>query len=269
MDTLSEYNRQRWNALVKAGIEYSRPFLDLDVNKARQELDPDSIMGDPKGKDVLVLAGGGGQQSAAFGVLGAKVTVFDLSEEQLANDRLAAEHYGYSLRIEQGDMRDLSRFQDDSFDIVYHPYSINFIPDPLPVFSGVRRILRHDGLYRVSFANPFVMSVDDRSWDGRGYHLRQCYQDGEITWDDPNWEVWHEDGSMQKVPGPREFRHTLGKFINGLVNHGFQILGIWEEMSMATDPEPGSWEHFKSFAPPWFMVWTRLEKLLNPHFMGL
>jgi 2-polyprenyl-3-methyl-5-hydroxy-6-metoxy-1,4-benzoquinol methylase len=47
-----------------------------------------------KGKDVLCLASSGGQQSAAFGVLGANVTVFDLSENMLKKDVATAKHYG-------------------------------------------------------------------------------------------------------------------------------------------------------------------------------
>ena len=39
-------------------------------------------------------------------------------------------------------MRDLSRFDDDAFDFVWQPYSINFVPDYAPVFQGVARVLR-------------------------------------------------------------------------------------------------------------------------------
>ena len=73
----------------------------------------------------------------------------------------------------------------------------------------------------------------------------------------PDWEVWHADGSMVKVPGPREFRHTLSLFINGLINQGFMLLGIWEELSGNPEAEPGTWEHYKAVAPPWFHVWTK------------
>ena len=38
------------------------------------------------------------------------ITVMDLSDEQLANDKRAADHYGLSPVLLQGDMRDLSRF---------------------------------------------------------------------------------------------------------------------------------------------------------------
>jgi hypothetical protein len=40
MDDLANFNRQRWNDLARAGIEYSRPFLDLDQDSARLALDP-------------------------------------------------------------------------------------------------------------------------------------------------------------------------------------------------------------------------------------
>ena len=142
MDDIASFNRERWNALVDAGILYSKPWLDLTPETARVKLDPDGLLPDLDGKHVLCLANGGGQQSAAFALLGAEVTVLDLSDAQLAQDRRAAAHYGVNVRIEQGDMRDLSRFADASFDLVCQWYSINFVPDPLRVFAEVERVSR-------------------------------------------------------------------------------------------------------------------------------
>ena len=48
-------------------------------------------------KDVLCLAAGGGQQSAVFGLLGARVTVIDFTQGQLDGDITAAKHYGYPV----------------------------------------------------------------------------------------------------------------------------------------------------------------------------
>ena len=134
MDELSSFNRERWNGLARAGILYSRPKLDLDEASAREMVDEAGLLGDVRGKRLLVLAGGGGQQSAALGLLGAHITVLDLSDEQLANDRRAADHYGLCPVLLQGDMRDLSRFDEDAFEIVYQPFSINFVPDVRPCF---------------------------------------------------------------------------------------------------------------------------------------
>jgi len=66
MDWLGGYNRQRWQAMVEADIQYARPWLDLDRAAARQHVDPEDMLGEIADRDVLCLAGGGGQQSAAF-----------------------------------------------------------------------------------------------------------------------------------------------------------------------------------------------------------
>jgi SAM-dependent methyltransferase len=265
MDDLIQYNRERWNALADANYTYSRPFLDLDAAKARVWLDtqgnaPGGLLDNLHGKDVLCLASGGGQQTAVFGLLGANVTVFDLSDAQLDRDQEAAEHYGYLLRRVQGDMRDLSHFENDSFDLVWHPYSINFSPDARVVLQHVARILRLGGHYRLQFANPFVLGADETLWNGRGYPLKHIYTDGdEVIFADPHWDVWQDDGSIQKVIGPREFRHTLSTIVNTLIQNGFLILGLWEDAEQSRpDPnaEPGTWEHYIAVAPPFLRLWA-------------
>lgn len=253
---LIQYNRQRWQALVKAGIEFSRPFLDLDEISARQVVDPYDLLGDVAGVAVLCLAAGGGQQSAAFGVLGADVTVFDLTPGMLDNDRLAAEHYGFNIHIVQGDMRDLSAFADNSFDVVWHAFSITFVPDVAPVLAEVGRVLRPGGLYRIEWANPFVSPLDETDWAGDAYPLRHVYADAELVLDDTRWDVWKKDGTVVKIEGPREFRHTMSTMVNTLVRHHMVILGLWEELG-DPDAEPGTWKHMKAIAPPWLTIWAR------------
>lgn len=259
MDELARYNRERWNELVQAGVVFSRPWFDLDQPKARQYVDPQGIAGDVKGKDVLCLAGGGGQQTAAFALLGAHTTVLDLSDAMLDRDIQAVAHLGLSARIEQGDMRDLGRFKDQSFDLVWHAYSINFVPQVDPVFDEVSRVLRPGGLYRVEFANPFTFGSDERDWNGAGYLIRRPYLDG-VELDDTTWDVAAPDGTVQRIVGPREFRHTLSTVLNGLAGRGFTLLGLWEETSPDPAAEPGTWEHYMAFCPPWMNLWARLAQ---------
>jgi hypothetical protein len=80
---VAHYNTERWQALVEAGALFTRPWLDLDADSARQRIDPTNLIGEVRDKEVLCLAGGGGQHSAAFALLGARVTVVDLSAGQL------------------------------------------------------------------------------------------------------------------------------------------------------------------------------------------
>src|SRR6184192_3220933 len=131
MDDVAALNVARWQALADADALFTRPALDLDAASARAWLERggrvNDWLDDLAGKRVLCLAGGGGQQSAAFAILGAQVTVVDLSAAQLERDRQVAARYGVPIEIVEADMRDLSTLNDDVFDLVSHAYSLNFV----------------------------------------------------------------------------------------------------------------------------------------------
>lgn len=261
MDEINAANRARWNALANANVEWSRPFLEFTPEQAAQYVYRHGVLQDVKGKQVLCLASGGGQDTAAFALLGAHVTVFDLSDVQLERDRQAAAHHGYQITAHQGDMRDLSIFPDNSFEVVWQVYSLNFVPSVEPVFRGVRRVLKSGGIYFVQFANPFVHTVDDEAWNGESYPLKHPYIDGEdLTRYYPTWDVTQPDGSTVTLTGPHEFRHTLSTVLNTLVGQGFRLLGLWEWIHQEENPQPGSWPHFTQIAPPWFSTFWKLEK---------
>ena len=261
MDCIIRINRERWNALALAHVEYSRPFLDFNRKQAADYIYRHGVLKDVYGKRVLCLASGGGQDSVAFGLLGADVTVLDLSDVQLERDRQAAVHHGLLTKTIQGDMRDLSIFPDDLFDIVWQVYSINFVPSVEPVFEGVHRILVTGGIYFLQFANPFAIGVDEENWDGKAYLLNSLYLDNEdLSKRFPHWDVEQPDGTFIKCASPHEFRHTLGKVFNTMVRNGFTLLGLWEWMREDKDPEPGSWAHFTQVAPPWFSIFWQLVK---------
>lgn len=255
MDEIARYNIARWRSLAGANALFTRPYLDLDVAVARARVDPDGWLGDLSGKIVLCLAGGGGQQSACFALLGAMVTVVDLSQEQLRQDIETAAHYQFSIQTHQGDMRDLSFLDADTFDIVWQPYSINFVPNARQVFAQVARVLRSNGVYRFNCANPFVLGLSERDWNGEGYPLKQPYLEGvAITCTDASWV--HESG--EAIPQPREYRHALSTLINGLIEQDFEIRHVSDSTDFGSDPNapPGTWEHFTAIAPPWLTIWA-------------
>ncbi|QFY12400.1 methyltransferase domain-containing protein [Nonomuraea phyllanthi] len=257
-DEVYRYNVERWEALVAADALFTRPMLDLDTGKAQAYLGLTrlGIPDDLAGRKVLCLAGGGGQQSAAFALLGADVTVFDISPGQLERDRLAAEHYGVGIRTIQGDMRDLSALDDSSFDLVWHPYSLTFVPDSRIVFREVARVVRTGGHYYLMCANPFFSGLTHDSYNGEGYTLRQPYTDGDATsYPDQDW-VYGREPDGRQISEPREYRQTLGRIVNSLIGEGFTLTHLSEVRSDHPDAEPGSWAHFATVAPPWLeFVW--------------
>ena len=58
-----------------------------------------------------------------------------------------------NVRLLQMDAADL-KFADDSFDIVYAPYLISVVPDPVKVAQEMRRVCRPGG--RIIFLNHFL-----------------------------------------------------------------------------------------------------------------
>jgi 2-polyprenyl-3-methyl-5-hydroxy-6-metoxy-1,4-benzoquinol methylase len=261
MDEVARYNADRWEMLVKANALFTRPHLELDAASARERLDPDGMFGELAGKDVLLLAGGGGQQSAAFALLGARVTVVDLSEGQLERDRHAAEHYGVNIQTHQGDMRDLSAFPGAAFDLVFQPYSLNFVPDARVVFAGVARVLRPGGMYFFMCANPFAAGLTERDWAGDGYRVSRPYVQGaSMVYEDADW-VYDPHQAEKPIPGPQEFRQTLSTLINGLIQNHFRLVKLEEVGALGADADaaPGTWDHFTAIIPPWLAFWTVKE----------
>jgi 2-polyprenyl-3-methyl-5-hydroxy-6-metoxy-1,4-benzoquinol methylase len=258
MDEIAEYNRQRWAELVRVNALFTRPWLDLDETSARAILDPARTLGDVRGKNVLCLAGGGGQQSVAFALLGASVTVVDLSDDQLQRDREAASHYSLQVTTLQGDMRDLAFLSTDQFDIVWHPYSLNFVPDCGAVFQQVARVIRTSGMYHFMAANPFLCGLGTRDWNGRAYELKNAYVEGAaLEYRDEDW-VYARKTAESHVPGPVEYRQTLGRIINSLVEAGFVLAKAleWSAEPPPLDAEPGTWDHLRLHAPPWIRFWA-------------
>ncbi len=249
MDKLIQQTRERWNALANANVMHSIPFYDYTVDQAKTYAYRHDIIQDAKGKDVLCLASGGGQDSAAFGILGANVSVLDLSDVMLERDRMAAAHHKFSIQTVQGTMTDLSAFSDDSFDIVWQSISLNYCPDVTPVFQEVRRVLRNSGIYRVAIQNPFGTAISS-DWTGKGYLLRGRYLDGEdVTYYQPVWTVDQEDGSKVDIDTPHLFRHNLSTVLNQLARRNFTLLHLQEWIREGQNPEPGSWVHFTQCSP--------------------
>lgn len=236
--------RAEFERAARARDEYTQPWLNLDVaafnayrRGGRREL-PEPFCHDPalrllmkgvEGLEVLCLAGGAGQQSAVFGLLGAGVTVLDLMPNQLAGDRQAAQHYGYQVTAIQGDMHDLSALPEAHYDRVCQPISTLYADDLGRLYSGVRRVLKPGGLYYVDFACPLLYMAQDLGWNGSQYVLGigSPYRRGEIR-ETPERKLSFDEGAPIG-----EYHHLLSDILNGLIAEGLQIRGVWES------PRPG------------------------------
>ena len=113
-----------------------------------------------KGQKILCLASGGGQQGPILAAAGAEVTVFDYSRGQLDKDRSVAMRDGLEIRTVQGNMQDLSAFEDGSFDMIVHPWSNSYVDDIRPVWRECARVLKKGGTLIAGFGTPLEYIFD-------------------------------------------------------------------------------------------------------------
>lgn len=230
-----EHNARAWNLQAAQTREWSRPVTPEEVAEARKghwsvRLTPGALpahwLGDVRGQRVLCLASAGGQQAPMLAAAGAQVTVFDLSEGQLAQDLYVAERDGLDLRLEQGDMCDLGRFAESAFDIVFHPISNLYVPDVRPVWRECARVLRHGGRLLASFYNPVVF-IDDRdpALAAQGL-IRPRYRLPYADADDLPSEVLDTKMAAGEA---LVFGHSLTDQIGAQTEAGLMIAGFYED----------------------------------------
>lgn len=92
------------------------------------------------------------------------VTGIDFSASMLEKARTRIRRKGLvHIRLMQMDAAEL-HFADDSFDIVYAPYLVNCVPDPVRVVSEMRRVCKPGGkiviLNHFRSANPVLSRLD-------------------------------------------------------------------------------------------------------------
>ncbi|MFZ6026200.1 MAG: class I SAM-dependent methyltransferase [Chloroflexota bacterium] len=228
------YNRERWNQQVEAGNPWTIPVSPEVIAAARRgefsllltETEPVPCGWFPPsfaGLDLLGLACGGGQQGPVFAALGANVTIFDNSPRQLERDREVAAREGLTITTVEGDMRDLSAFGDDSFDLIFHPVSNCFIHEVRPVWKEAYRVLRHGGSLLAGFNNPFTYVFDWHKAQEGIFEVRYKlpFDSRKLTAE----ELAYEFGDSEPV----EFSHSLDDQIGGQLDAGFLLAGLYED----------------------------------------
>lgn len=230
-----EHNSAAWDKLADENIEWSVPVSSEEIERARNDdweiiltpikATPRDWFGDVRGKDILCLASGGGQQVPILAAAGARVTSFDASLKQLEKDRFVAERENLEIRIEQGDAADLSRFANESFDLIFHPCSNCFMAELQPIWNECYRVLRKGGALLSGFNHPFIYAFDRFAEDERGV-LEFKHK---IPYSDLASLTKEEIDKMLENNEPLEFSHTLDEQIGGQIEAGFLIGGFYED----------------------------------------
>ncbi len=215
----------RW---ISEGWEWGIP-IDHDTFEAAKRGDwsvkltpvkcvPREWFGVMKGKRILGLASGGGQQMPVFAALGAECAVLDYSEKQLKSEMLVAEREGYSIEIVRADMTKPFPFADSSFDIIFHPVSNCYVEEVEPIWKECFRVLKSGGVLLAGLDNGinYLFADEDETTVVNSLPFNPL----------KNPEYMRQ---LEETDSGVQFSHTLEEQIGGQLRAGFCLTDIYED----------------------------------------
>ena len=225
-----KHNKSAWDNYVDKKDRWTIPVTDEELKNVRKgnwgivltpnKIVPQDWFPDLKGLKILGLASGGGQQGPILATLGADVTIFDNSEKQLEQDKILSDKLNLGIKTVQGDMKDLSVFADNSFDLIFNPCSIVFVDDVLPVWKECYRVLKPNGILMTGLINPISFQLDHES-------LKLIYKQ---PFSDLHSLSMEELEALKKENEPLVFGHSLTDQIGGQLDAGFTITTMFEDI---------------------------------------
>lgn len=222
-----DINAQTVDKWVREGWEWGKPIShsvyerakrgQWDVHLTPTKPVPHAWLGDLKGKRILGLASGGGQQMPVFAALGADCTVLDYSHLQLESERMVAAREGYDIRIVRADMSKPLPFYDGEFDLIFHPVSNCYVEEVRPIWRECFRVLKPGGTL-LSGTDHYVNYIVD----GDEREIVNALPFNPLKNPDQMARLEAEDAGVQ-------FSHSLEEQINGQLEAGFVLLALYED----------------------------------------
>src|SRR5574341_666074 len=207
MKAYVDQNQERWDRVSsRQGNPYTIPYSHEELQELKDKpievaltvgkLVPLTWFEKAKGKRLLGLACGGGQQGPIFAMHGYETTIMDFSESQLSKDVEVAKR--------------------ENFDIIFCPVSNVYIENLDNMYSEAYRVLRKGGLLMIGYMNPWIYMYDgDEVWDQPEKELLLKYS---LPF---NSRLLEEKGQLIIDPEyGYEFSHTLEEQIQGQLRNG-------------------------------------------------
>ena len=226
---ITKYNQSAWDNYVDKKDRWTIPVSERDVENVNKGkwgvvLTPTKTVPHDwfpllQSLKILGLASGGGQQCPVLALLGAQVTVFDNSEKQLLQDQTISDKFNLGIKTVQGDMKDLSVFEDNSFDFIFNPCSILFVDSVLPVWKECFRVLKPNGILMAGLTNPISLQLDEEN-------LKLIYK---IPFSDLHSLPTEKLEELKKKNEPLIFGHSLTDQIGGQLEAGFILTSMYED----------------------------------------
>ncbi|KXY12980.1 class I SAM-dependent methyltransferase [Bacillus sp. FSL K6-0067] len=228
---LSTRNEKSWNAAAYeawtnrhgAPADYAKKLMKDPAREVDHYL---PYIQSPKGKRIINLLGSKGNKAVALTLLGADVTVVDISASNAKYANELADAAGVSIQYVVSDVLHVQL--SESFDIVLLELGVlHYFLDLKPLFQKIVTLLKRDGMLILRDYHPVytkLLGVDHPSFRASGN-----YFDEELIEDDVAYSILLTEAQKKSLPKITIRRWTLGEIITTLAEEHFKIEKLVEE----------------------------------------
>jgi 2-polyprenyl-3-methyl-5-hydroxy-6-metoxy-1,4-benzoquinol methylase len=256
---LSKINREGWNNgayqawVNRHGLpqEYAITLIEDPKRKVSEYI---KHMGDIKGKKIANLLGSKGNKAVSFALLGAEVTVVDISKENRKYALELAESAGVNIHYIVSDLLEIPVEKEiEDFDFVILEVGVlHYFVELEPVFKVVRNILKRGGTLFLRDYHPMLsklLKVEDTKMVAAGDY----FDNSEIEVDVAFRKLLENESEHQSTKN-RIRRWTLGEIITALATVELSIIHLKEESGIRWAFPPDAPEGIENKLPGLFTI---------------
>lgn len=192
------------------------------------------------GKKIANLCGSNGRKAVPLALLGADVTVFDISEENKKYALELADSANVSIQYVVTDIYDINIEEYSGyFDMLYLEGGIlHYFNDIEKLMAILLSLLKEDGVMVLSDFHPLRRCIVSNS--KIQYQIQQNYFDEELHSGDVAYKHYFDEHEQKGFPDVSIRNYTLSKIINSVITSGFKLMKFDEHRGWENENIP--WE---------------------------
>ncbi len=246
MTTTGKINRKAWEHKVyewrvESQGHPSELALKIKQNPRGYLRFHSEYFSDPCGERIASICGSDGKCAVALALLGAKPTIFDISEPQMRYAKELAAFAGVEIEYVLGDYNcvDVIKY-DHCFDKLYCEGGIlHYFHDLSLFYKNCSMILKQGGEFILSDFHPINKAFYSPAQTRNVEQTKGNYFDKEIHEGHVPYAKYFTKESQRDFPSCKLRFYTLEEIINSSIDAGFQILGFREHPKYNNDKMPG------------------------------
>lgn len=242
---MNEYSLQNKKAWEYNAYEFWVRTSGTPAERARQDMENPIKMlkryagyfDRYEGIRVANICGSCGKKAIPLALLGAQVTVFDISEDNKRYALETAEATGTEIRFEVCDIMDIDMTEyGGCFDVVFMEGGIlHYFHDIDAFMRKMYSLLKKGGKMICSDFHPFTKIKDilELEQPSRGYFSTEIFE-GEMA-----HARFFEDDIRRQMPKCSYRKYTLSEIINSIIDSGFSLRKFDEHPAWTNEKIPG------------------------------